>query len=81
MSKKIIFPLVLVLVAGALLSFALSLGWIDLPFDGTLILDDDELHGAGVLGGMLGVTIAGVVLLCVGVLLVNSSSPFLYFQF
>lgn len=66
--KKIVYPLVFVLAAGALLAFLLSMGWIDLPFDGTLILDDDDFHG-GVLGGMLGLTIAGIVLLFVGVLL------------
>jgi hypothetical protein len=67
MRKKMMITL---LVAGLLLATILALGFTFGPFDGTLILDDDlHMHGMGWMGGLLGVTIAGLVMLLVGVLL------------
>lgn len=68
MRKKLLITL---LVAGLLLVAALGIGLTLGPFDGVLLLDDDlHVHGMDWMGGLLGVTIAGLVMLLVGVLLV-----------
>lgn len=65
MRTKLLISLV---VVGVLLAVAIALGTYDGPLEGVIFMDDD-LHDLGWMGGLLGVTIAGLVMLLVGVIL------------